>query len=94
MPIKVGPNPIGALQSRIPNPFAPKLRNSQFGPNGSSWNFLAHTLIVSALDAKYDQYNIFIYALIYALIYLSFKCTFKKETKTVTFPTLTFCLKL
>ena len=83
MPIKVGPNPIGALQSRIPNPFAPKLRNSRFGPNGSSWNFLAHMLIVSALDAKYDQYNIFIYALIYALIYLSFKCTFKKERKTL-----------
>ena len=44
MSIKVGPNTIGALQSRISNPFAPKLRNSQFGPNGTNWKFLAHTM--------------------------------------------------
>ena len=44
MPIKVGPIPIGALQSRPPNPFAPKLINSQFGLNNSNWKFLAHTL--------------------------------------------------
>ena len=44
MPIKVDPNRIGALQSRSPKPFAPKLRNSQFGPNGSIRKFLAHAL--------------------------------------------------
>ena len=49
MPIKVDPSPIGALQSRPPNPFAPKLRNSQFGPNGLIWKFLAHTLTYNRL---------------------------------------------
>ena len=45
MPIKVDPNSIGVLQSRSPNPFTPKLSNSQFGPNGSIWEFLAYTLV-------------------------------------------------
>ena len=45
MPIKVDPNSIGVLQSRPPNPFTPKLSNSQFGPNGSIWKFLAYTLV-------------------------------------------------
>ena len=35
---------IGTLQSKPPNPPATKLRNSQFGPNGPNWKFLAHTL--------------------------------------------------
>ena len=38
------PNLIGSLQSKPPNPPAPKLRYSQFGPNGPNWKFLAHTL--------------------------------------------------
>ena len=52
MPIKVGPNSIGALQSSPPNPFAPKLRNAQFGPNDSNWKFLAHTQFVFTLPEK------------------------------------------
>ena len=32
------------LQSRSPNSAAPKLRNSQFGPNSPNWKFMVHTL--------------------------------------------------
>ena len=50
MPIKVGQNPIGALQNKPPNPFAPKLKNSQFGPNDSNWKFLANTMCKHKLN--------------------------------------------
>ena len=58
MPIKVGPNSIGDLQSSPPNPFAPKLRNAQFGPNGSNWKFLAHTQFVCTLPEKKQPENL------------------------------------
>ena len=46
------PNSIGTLQSKPPNPPAPKLRNSQFGSNGPNWKFLAHTLIAKTASKK------------------------------------------
>ena len=33
-----------------PNHSGPKLRNSQFEPNGSNWKFLAHTLFHNVRD--------------------------------------------
>ena len=45
--------PIWGLQSRPSNPPAPKLRNSQFSPNGPNWKFLAHNLLKDRLKPAY-----------------------------------------
>ena len=47
------PNSIGTLQSKPPNPPAPKLRNSQFGPNGPNWKFVAHTLVTCNIFSSF-----------------------------------------